>query len=80
MIRKDWEGLQPFYTLYPKEICQILMGCRLIGFNTKDGGVRSIAIGFFLRRRVSKYDNITLQLITRMASLLHPILAYSDQE
>ena len=52
----------------PKEVYSIFFGGRLIGLNKKDGGVRPIAIGFSLRRLLSKCANSSA--ITRMALLL----------
>jgi hypothetical protein len=41
----------------PEDISPIFFGGRLIGLNKKDGGIRPIAIGFSLRRLVSKCAN-----------------------
>ena len=54
----------------PKEVIPIFFGGRLIGLNKKDGGVRPIAIGFSLRRLVSKCANGSA--VARMVSLLSP--------
>jgi len=55
----------------PKQYAQsFLVQGRLIGLNKNDGGIRPIAIGFSLRRLVSKCANSSA--ITRVASLLCP--------
>ena len=41
----------------PKDMAPIFFGGRLIGLDKKDGGIRPIAIGFTLRRLVSKCAN-----------------------
>ena len=41
----------------PQEVSKIFFGGRLISLTTKSGGIRPIAIGFTLRRLVSKVAN-----------------------
>jgi len=55
----------------PADVVSTFFGGRLIALNKKSGGIRPIAVGFTLRRLVSKCANT--HAVSRLAAFFRPV-------